>query len=128
MSVIDVDHTQWPLVLYAITGKQTDDDITKLIESYEWCYKKQEKFATITHMTDFSAEVRHIKRLGKWMVANRELMNAYCMGSSLIVPGKSFAFILSSLSLITSFSSPFEVFSSYAPAETWTLDKLRQAR
>ncbi len=89
--LIEIDHNDWPIVRYHFIGKQTDRDIDNLIASYEWCHSQGAMFGTIAHIEDFAAEVRHVKRLGKWMVANREITNKYSSASALAVKGRAFS-------------------------------------
>jgi hypothetical protein len=128
MSCIEVDETDWPLVLQTFDGQQTDDDVAHFEHRMAEVLARGEDFVTLCYIREYSMNLGHIRRLGDFTKSRRGAFEAFCKGGAIVIPSPSFRFILSSFYLMVPLPHPTLICEDAARAEPWLLHRLKEAK
>lgn len=128
MPVIDVDETEWPLLIQTFDGYQSDTDVAYFERRMLEVFARSEAFVSIVHVRKYEANAAHIRRLATFTKDHRGPLEAHCRGSAIVIPSPSFRFILSSFYLMVPMPHPTLICEDTARAVPWLVHRLKEAR
>jgi hypothetical protein len=128
MACIEVDETDWPLVLQTFDGHQTDDDVARFERRMAEVLARGEDFVTLCYVREYAMNLEHIQRLAEFTKSRRGAFETFCKGGAIVIPSPSFRFILSSFYLMIQPPHPTLVCEEAARAEPWLLHRLKEAK
>jgi hypothetical protein len=128
MHVIDVDETEWPLLIQTFDGRQTDTDIAYFESRMLEVFARREGFVSLVHVRKYEANAAHIRRLATFTKENRGPLEAHCKGSAIVIPSPSFRFLLSSFYLMVPMPHPTLICEETSRAAPWLVHRLKEAR
>jgi hypothetical protein len=126
--VIDVDETDWPLVVQTFGGQQTDEDVAHFQSRMAEVLIRREDFVSLCYVREYAMNLGHIRRLGEFTREHRGAFEAFCKGAAIVIPSPSFRFILSSFYLMVPMTHPTLICEDVARAEPWLVHRLKEAK
>jgi hypothetical protein len=127
MPCIEVDDSDWPLVVQIFDGDQTDADVDHFVRRMVEVLGRGQPFVTLCYIRKYAMNLRHIDRLAGFTKQIRGALEAFCKGNAIIIPSPSFRFILSSFYLMVPMPHPAIVCEDVARAEPWLLHRIKEA-
>jgi hypothetical protein len=128
MPVMDVDETEWPLLVQTFDGHQSDGDLAYFEGRMLDVFARNEEFVTLCLVRKYDTNFVHIRRLGEFTKEHRGAFQLNCKGSAIVIPSPSFRFILSSFYLMVPMPHPTLVCEDVARAEPWLVHRLKEAK
>ncbi len=122
----EVDDLRWPIVKITFDGLQTGEDIEAFIYSMERLGDSDERFGIITHIKRYRPELKHVKRLGSWLMGIEDFGDI-CVAIALVIPHDRFRFMLSSFFSMATIPRPYIVTGDPVEAENWLVEQMAKA-
>jgi hypothetical protein len=124
---MDVDESEWPLVVQTFDGDQTDADVDHFEQRMVEVVHRGEPFVTLCYIRRYAMNLAHIDRLAAFTKHHRGALEAFCKGNAIIIPSPSFRFILSSFYMMVPMPHPAIVCEDAARAGPWLVHRLKEA-
>jgi len=122
----EVDTSRWPIVIHAVDGALTDEELDAYIHEATLVLQRGEKHVAImdgSKASWVSAQVRN--RARAFQRANRELLGQVCVGTVYVVPSAVLRFVVMTVLLVGQLPMPYFVCETREEAIAWAQERLR---
>ncbi len=123
MSSIDVDRSEWPLVIYRFEGGATDETtrlyVQAVTENLRRAEEDGEKYISIVVSGSLSTSAANRKAIVESIEGHRQRLEAACLGNALVTTSMVARGLLTALRWVMTMPVPIEVFSSVDEARAW---------
>lgn len=126
MGAWEVDTSRWPIVIHAVDGALTDQELEAYLREATLVLERGEKHVAImdgTKASWVSARVRNSART--FQQTNRELLGRVCIGTVYVVPSAVLRFVVMTILLVGQLPMPYFVCETREEAIAWAEERLK---
>lgn len=113
---IELDTSQWPLVVTSFTGEQTLDELEDYIAKYNQIHRRQTPYVAISCMNRYARDPQQIDRMRKWLKETEGSVRDYCLANGIVARTWGFRFVLSAVLLARPMPCPYQVCGTWEEA------------
>jgi len=125
MHGIEVDDSQWPILVVTFTGDHSEKTTQRFMQEMEGYYGRREPFAMIVKIDSYRTEdMRLIKPVAKWYMEHTAVFEEFGCGLAIVPPSETFRFILSSFMVLAPIPDHYSVAKDLDEALAWVAGRL----
>jgi hypothetical protein len=125
MGTWSVDLSGWPIVVHAVEGTITDEQLDAYIAEATRVFATGKRHATILDATRIGSVSAYMRRRSiEWQRENAELLRAHCAATAYVLGSPVLRFVAMTVLLVTRPPTPLRVFSTREDAVAWAREQL----
>lgn len=129
-ATIELDDSQWPLVVIRFTGAPTDEEFEEYLRLYESYLERTGRYGLVL-VTEPDAPMtksKHAKMQAQWIKDHFEILGRKCVGISFVLPGPMMRGVLKAILAMQKLPMDHTVFAREFDACQWIRDRIHADR
>lgn len=123
---IEVDRSQWPILLARVNGQPTDEEFEAYLAELERALDSGVRYASVvsTARNAPMTRARHAKMQAKWIAEREALIAERCAAVAFVLPSAVMRGVLRAILAMQRMPSPYKVFEDEAEGIAWVREQL----
>lgn len=121
-----MDRSEWPLVVYAVEGNLSNEELDAFVLDAGQDLARGERYAVVFDTTKLGAVSAYMRsRSIQWQRAHTQELAWHCVGTVYVLASPLLRFVAMTVLMVTRLPTPLKVCERVDEAKSWALERLQ---